>query len=156
MRNRYTQLVGWIVVLLLVALTVDMAMAQETNGVGSSTNSLPPFDPTTFPVGKEQMWLALIPPITAFLTWLIGKIPPVPPQVLPFVVPFIGILLGQALKYAEGANWSWYWSAGAGAIATWIYQAAKELTSKSPAVQKAIMPTDPNGPKPPPQSYSQP
>ena len=143
MRNRYTQLVCWIVVLIVIALMVDFTLAQETNGP-SSTNSVPPFDPATFPVGKEQMWLALIPPITALLTWLIGKIPPIPPQILPFVVPFIGIALGQILKYAEGANWSWYWSAGAGAIATWIYQAAKELTSRSPTAQKVIMPTDPS------------
>ncbi len=85
------------------------------------------------PPGKEAMWLALIPPITFSLTWLVGKIPPLPKVMLPWITPVIGILIGAALDWGNKANLPLWSAAGAGAIAVAIYEAAKGISSAGPS-----------------------
>lgn len=92
-----------------------------------------------FPVGTEAIWLVLVAPATATITWLFGKIPPLPKWLLPWITPFAGIAIGWLIKYATNAHWPWWNSAGAGAIAVTLYEAAKGLTGAGP--QSALTPT---------------
>ena len=132
-------------VLLFVALMADVSMAQVTNGTGgTNVTTLPPFDPGSYAFGKEAIWLAAIPVFTFLVTWFIGKIPAVPPRILTLIVPFVGIGIGKLFQLAEQGQWGWWWSAGAGMVATWIYQGIKDASENQPAIQKVILPTDPN------------
>lgn len=112
---------------------------------GQGTNS-PPSLPSDLPQGKDAIWLALIAPITFTITWLVGKIPPLPKVILPWLTPLIGIAIGAAMQYATKANFPWWSSAGAGMIATTIYEAVKGLSKATPA--SALTPTP--GPNDPP------
>lgn len=85
-----------------------------------------------FPVGKEAIWLALIPPITFTITWAVGKIPPLPKEVLPWITPVFGIIIGFVMNQATTANLPWWSSAGAGAIATTLYEAIKGISGAGP------------------------
>lgn len=117
----------WLVCLILTSLSI----LAQTN--------LTVIDPEIFPRGKEAIWLALIPPITFTITWVVGKIPPLPKELLPWITPVIGVLVGSGLDWATKANWPWWSSAGAGAIAVAIYQAMKGMTNASPS--SALTPT---------------
>lgn len=113
------------------------------------TNAPPPPDTgPVLPLGKDAIWLALIPPITFTITWLVGKIPPLPKVILPWITPLIGIGVGAVMEWATKANLPWWSSAGAGAIATTIYQAAKGITKAGP--ESALTPTP--GPNDPPEN----
>jgi hypothetical protein len=88
-------------------------------------------DPELFPRGKEAIWLALIPPITFTITWIVGKIPPLPKELLPWITPVVGVLVGTGLDWATKADWPWWSSAGAGAISVALYEAMKGITKAS-------------------------
>lgn len=123
----------WMVICLtLGSLSLFAQTNLTTNGVT--------LDPEIFPRGKEAIWLSLIPPITFTITWLFGKIPPLPKQLLPWITPLVGVGVGTGLDWATKADWPWWSSAGAGAIAVAIYQAAKGLTSAGP--ESALTPTE--------------
>lgn len=134
----------------LILFTVCMCVAPILAQV---TNAPPVSDaPPGLPLGKDAIWLALIAPITFTITWIIGKIPPLPKVILPWITPLIGIGIGAVIEWATKANFPWWSSAGAGAIATTIYQAAKGISGAGP--ENALTPTagknDPpeNQPKP--------
>lgn len=135
---------AWMVVLLvLFAGLFQAVLAQATNG--TVLTNTPPIDPANplFPQGKEAIWLALIPPATFTITWIFGKIPQLPKEILPWITPVIGVILGLVMNWATKANFPWWSSAGAGAIAVAIYEAAKNMTKAGP--ESALTPT----PKPP-------
>ena len=133
MKMKRTRLIqfAWMVVMLVLAGLFHAATAQATNGTFTNT---PPIDPSQnpFPVGKEAIWLALIPPATFTITWLIGKIPPLPKEILPWITPVVGVILGAVINYATSANWPWWSSAGFGAISVAIYEGLKGLTGAGP------------------------
>lgn len=116
--------------LMVLAVAGIQAWSQVTNG--SPTNSPPINTSGPFPVGTEAIWLALVAPATATITWAIGKIPPLPKQILPWLTPFVGIGIGWLMKYATDAHWPWWNSAGAGAIATTLYEGIKGMTGAGP------------------------
>lgn len=118
----------WLFVCLIMG---SLSIFAQTNVTG--------IDPEIFPRGKEAIWLALIPPITFTITWMVGKIPPLPKEILPWITPVIGVLVGAGLDWATKANWPWWSSAGAGAIAVTIYQALKDMTNAGP--KSALTPT---------------
>jgi hypothetical protein len=129
--------------LLLLSLfgLMGAAMAQT-----NTTPTVPGIDPSLFPTG-DAAWLALIPPLTAFITWLLGKIPPLPKGILPWITPLLGIGIGYALNYINGAQLSPALTAGAGAVAVFLYEAAKSsLVDKANPDASILTPT----PKPPP------
>lgn len=122
----------------LAVLAVVSAFAQ--------TNGAPGLPATPFPQGKEAIWLAIVPPATFTVTWLIGKIPPLPKECLPWLTPLAGIALGAATKRATDSHWPWWSSAGAGAVSVAIYEAVKGLAKAGP--DSKLTPT----PKPDPSS----
>lgn len=123
----------WVAVLLwLIPFIVAPLMAQVTNTPPAGT-------PLNLPVGRDAIWFALIAPITFTITWLFGKIPPLPKEILPWITPLVGIAIGALMEWATKSNWPWWSSAGAGAIATTIYEAAKGLTKAGP--ESALTPT---------------
>lgn len=126
----------------------SITILAQTN---TNTNGLPGgFDPSQFPTGDAAL-LALIPPITAGITWLLGKIPPIPKGLLPWVTPVLGIGVGYLLQYINGAKLSPALTAGAGGLAVFIYEAAKSaLVDKSNPEASIITPTA--RPTPPPGS----
>lgn len=125
--------------LTLLAINVASLVAQVTN--------TPPAGlPLDLPKGKDGIWLALIAPITFTITWLMGKIPPLPKAILPWITPLVGIGIGAVMEWATKANLPWWSSAGAGAIATTIYEAAKGITKAGP--ESPLTPT-PEPTKPP-------
>lgn len=119
---------------LLICLTACSVFAQ-TNVVA--------LDPVNFPQGKEAIWLALIPPVTFTITWLTGKIPPLPKEILPWITPLVGIGLGWLMDFAGKAELPWWSTAGAGAIAVAIFEAAKGVTNAGP--KSALTPTPQTG-----------
>jgi hypothetical protein len=125
----------------------SITILAQTN---TSTNSLPGgFDPSHFPTG-DAAWLALIPPITAGITWLIGKIPPLPKGILPWITPLLGIGVGYLLQYINGAKLSPALTAGAGGLAVFIYEAAKSaLVDKNNPDASILTPTPKPTPAPP-------
>lgn len=127
---------SWLIFYGLIGLMLPV-LAQ------SSTNSLPPAptDLSIFPTSKDSIWLALITPITFTITWLVGKIPPLPKEILPWLTPVIGILIGTGIRYATNAHWSWWSEAGAGAIAVTLYEAVKGLTDAGPKSMLTPTPT---------------
>lgn len=129
----------WTITLLwFVPFIVAPLLAQVTN--------TPPVNPLPgMPEGKEAIWLTLVAPITFMVTWLVGKIPPLPKVILPWITPVVGILLGQVMKWATDSHWAWWSSAAFGAIATTIYEAAKGVSNAGPA--SPLTPT-PEPPKP--------
>lgn len=129
--------------LLLMFIGLMSAMAQTNNTPGGTG-----FDPSKFPTG-DAAWLALIPPLTAFITWALGKIPPLPKGILPWITPLLGIGIGYAIKAINGAQLSPALTAGAGAVAVFIYEAAKNgLVDKTNPDASILTPT----PKPPSSS----
>lgn len=122
----------WVVLLTPLALIAQTQTNLTTNGVT--------LDPEIFPRGKEAIWLSLIPPITFTITWLFGKIPPLPKEVLPWITPLIGVAVGSGLDWASSANWPWWSSAGAGTIAVAMYEAAKGITHAG--TKNALTPTE--------------
>jgi hypothetical protein len=104
------------------------------------TNTPPTSDPGGFPVGKDAAWLTLIPPLAATITWLIGKIPPLPKVVLPWLTPVAGLAIGAVLRWGAGANLPWWSVAGAGAIATTLYEGIKGISGAGP--DSLLTPTD--------------
>lgn len=130
---------------LCMLILISVGIYAQTN-----TNGLPGIDVSQFPTG-DAAWLALIPPLTAFITWLLGKIPPLPKGILPWVTPLLGIGIGYVLKYINGAELSPALTAGAGGLAVFIYEAAKgALVDKSNPDASIITPTA--RPTPPPGS----
>jgi hypothetical protein len=130
----------YLVLLMFVGLVSVMAQTNNTPGAG--------IDPSKFPTG-DAAWLALIPPLTAFITWALGKIPPLPKGILPWITPLLGIGIGYAIKAINGAQLSPALTAGAGAVAVFIYEAAKSsLVDKANPDASILTPT----PKPPPSS----
>ena len=130
---------------LCVLILISVGIYAQTN-----TNGLPGIDVSQFPTG-DAAWLALIPPLTAFITWLLGKIPPLPKGILPWVTPLLGIGIGYVLKYINGAELSPALTAGAGGLAVFIYEAAKgALVDKANPDASIITPTA--RPTPPPGS----
>jgi hypothetical protein len=98
-------------------------------------------DVSRFPTGAAA-WLALIPPSTAFFTWLLGKIPPLPKCVLPWVTPFLGIGIGYLLQYINGAKLSPVLTAGAGTMAVFLYEVVKSaLVDQANPQASVITPT---------------
>ena len=106
---------------------------------GTNTPPVPPDGGLNLPQGKEAIWLALIPPITFTITWMVGKIPPLPKEILPWITPVIGVLLGMVMKWATDSHWPWWSSAGAGAIAVAIFEAAKGISKAGP--ESVLTPT---------------
>jgi hypothetical protein len=127
----------WLVALAWLAIIVAPALAAEaiTNAPPASPPGVP-----DLPRGNDGIWLALIPPITFTITWLMGKIPPLPKVILPWITPVVGIAIGWVFDYATKANLPWWSAAGAGAIATTIYEAAKGLTKAGP--ESKLTPTE--------------
>lgn len=108
-----------------LAFTVAVAFAQ--------TNAPPVIPPGLgFPDGKDAGWLLLVPPATATIAWALGKIPALPKPLLPWITPLAGIGIGALLNYAAKANLPWWSTAGAGAIATTLYEGIKGLTRAGP------------------------
>ena len=134
----------WLAVITCFAFIIAPLVAQVTNTPGTN---LPPVIPGTegLPLGKDAIWLALIAPITFSITWLVGKIPKLPKAILPWLTPVAGIAIGLVMQWATKANWPWWSSAGAGMIATTLYEAIKGVTGAGP--QSALTPT-PKPPKP--------
>jgi hypothetical protein len=123
--------------LLLLSFIGMMSAMAQTN----TTPTVPGIDPSQFPTG-DAAWLALIPPLTAFITWLLGKIPPLPKGILPWITPLLGIGIGYALNYINGAQLSPALTAGAGAVAVFIYEAAKSsLVDKANPDASVLTPT---------------
>lgn len=108
----------------LALLAVASTLAQ--------TNVAPVIPASPFPQGKEAIWLALIPPATFGITWIVGKIPPLPKELLPWITPLVGIGLGAITKWATDSHWPWWSSAGAGAISVALYEAAKGVSGAGP------------------------
>lgn len=131
--------------LAIAAWIIAPIMAQVVTNAPPTT---PPPDTAFLPLGKDAIWLALIAPITFTITWLIGKIPPLPKVILPWITPLVGIGIGSVMQWATKSNWPWWSSAGAGAIATTIYQAAKGITKAGP--ESPLTPTP--GPNDPPEN----
>lgn len=129
--KRYTHY-WWVAILAFVSLSLFAQTNLATNGVT--------LDPEIFPRGKEAIWLSLIPPITFTITWLFGKIPPLPKEILPWITPLIGVAVGTGLDWATSANWPWWSSASAGTVAVAIYEAAKGITGAGP--KNALTPTE--------------
>jgi hypothetical protein len=128
----------YLVLLCFIGLVSVMA---QTN----TTPTVPGLDPSKFPTG-DAAWLALIPPLTAFITWVLGKIPPLPKGILPWITPLLGIGIGYAIKAINGAELSPALTAGAGSVAVFIYEATKgALVDKANPDASIITPT----PKPP-------
>jgi hypothetical protein len=128
---------------LWVLILISVGIYAQTN-----TNSLPGFDPSQFPTGDAAI-LAFIPPITAFITWLLGKIPPLPKGLLPWITPALGVGVGYLLQYINGAKLSPALTAAAGGLAVFIYEAAKSaLVDKQNPSASIITPTV--RPTPPP------
>lgn len=128
----------WLAVLLVGLLTVTSVNAQ--------TNNPPVFNPSKFPIGKEALWLAIIPIITFGITWVVGKIPPLPKGLLPLFTPLIGTGIGWVMNMAEKAEWAWWYSAGAGTIAVFLYESLQKLTHAGP--ESNLTPTPQTPPKP--------
>lgn len=131
----WTVLWIWIIFCGLTGLMLPV-MAQVV------TNSPPaPGPDNTFPIGKEAIWYALIPPVTFTITWLVGKIPPLPKEILPWITPLVGICLGLIVNWAAKQDLSWWSTAGFGAISVAIYEAAKGLSKAGPT--SALTPNNP-------------
>lgn len=105
--------------LLLTFIGLMSAMAQT-----NTTPIVPGIDASQFPTG-DAAWLALIPPLTAFITWALGKIPPLPKGILPWITPLLGIGIGYVIQAINGAHLSPALTAGAGSVAVFIYEATK-------------------------------
>lgn len=118
----------WTVVIVALVGSLQIIFAQPTNDVRAV---LAPGVPN-LPQGKEAIWLALVAPITFTVTWLIGKIPPLPKEVLPWLTPVVGILLGVVMKKATDSHWAWWSSAAFGMISTTIYEGIKGITGAGP------------------------
>ena len=140
MKPKYNVKWLWTMVCLMVLGLFPSLWAQETNGLPFENGS-PSFDLSAFPRGKEAIWFALIPPVTFTITWMVGKIPPLPKQILPWITPVVGVLLGSVFEWAINADWAWWSTAGAGAVAVAIYEAAKGLTQATPV--STLTPTKP-------------
>lgn len=145
-------LLGWCFCLLLLMLFADClaVLAQDTNATG--TNSVPDLgDPNNlFPRGAA-IWAALIPPATFFITWAIGKIPPLPKEILPWLTPVLGILLGFALDYANKVELPIGLAGALGTVAVFMYEGIKRLVIRQgeDASQSALTPTEkPSAPLP--------
>jgi len=124
---------------IILCATVYSAFAQ-TNVV------VLPYAGPDVPSGRDAIWLALVPPVSGLIVWAVGKIPKLPKVFLPFLTPFAGILIGAVLKWGAGAGLPWWSVAGAGAIATTLYEAIKGVTGAGP--ESKLTPT----PTPPPSS----
>jgi len=125
----------WMLVLLTVTSCI-LTLAQETNAP-------PMYDPVLFPHGNDAIWAALIPPITFGITWAIGKIPPLPKDILPWLTPVAGILIGLVMDWVNKVNIGWISSGALGTIAVFAYEAIRGLTKAGS--ESALTPT----PKPP-------
>lgn len=126
---------------LCMLILISVGVFAQTN-----TNGLPGIDVSQFPTG-DAAWLALIPPLTTLITWLLGKIPPLPKGILPWITPLLGIGIGYVLQYINGAKLSPALTAAAGGLAVFIYEAAKSaLVDKANPDASVLTPT----PKPPP------
>lgn len=136
--------------LLLLSVVGLMSAFAQTNTPSGG------IDVSQFPTG-DAAWLAMIPPLTAFITWLLGKIPPLPKGILPWITPLLGIGIGYAIKYINGASLSPALTAGAGSVAVFIYEAAKNaLVDKSNPDASVITPTAKPLPLPPPPTPTAP
>ena len=130
----------------LILISIGIYAQTNTNGLPG----LPGVDPGLFPTGDAAL-LALIPPLTALITWLLGKIPPLPKGILPWVTPFLGIGIGYLLQFINGAQLSPALTAAAGGLAVFLYEAAKSaLVDKNNPDASIITPTA--RPTPPPGS----
>lgn len=117
-------------VTLMVAGLFCAAWGQSTNG---TLTNLPPASPTNpFPAGTDAIWFAVIPVVTFGITWLVGKIRSLPPQVIPLLTPIIGVAVGSLIQWATNAHFPWWSQAGAGAVSVAIYEALKGLTGAGP------------------------
>ncbi len=128
----------WSVVVFAFMGLFHIAQAQETNGL-VLTNMPPSGSGNPIPDGVDSGWLMFIPPITFTLTWLVGKIPPLPKVILPWITPLLGVIVGAMTNWATKANLPWWSSAGAGAIAVALFEAAKGITKAGP--ESALTPT---------------
>jgi hypothetical protein len=122
----------------LFFMTLVMVVAQETNTPPIGTE---PGEPTVvWPTGAA-VWLALIPPATFTITWLLGKIPALPNAILPWLTPLVGILIGMGLDAANKADLPTGLAAALGTVAVALYEGIKQLTKRSEGAMRALTPT---------------
>jgi hypothetical protein len=139
MNSRFNRTVWFLLTVVLLAASglFQEALAQATNG---TLTNLPPTVPANpLPTGKDAAWFALIPLVTFGLAWIFGKIRTLPKQLIPLIVPILGWLVGFAIEKATAANFPWWSTTGAGALATWLYEAVKGLSNAGP--ESALTPT---------------
>lgn len=116
--------VFWFFGLLMLMLMIDLFT------VLAQTNAVPPApgEPATvvFPTGA-LLWAALIPPATFTITWALGKIPPLPKQILPWLTPLVGIGLGFVMDWAGKAELPIGLAGALGAVAVAMYEGIKDV-----------------------------
>lgn len=142
MKNIRTLMAG------LMLFSMLGAFAQVTNELATNAVIEGPAvvdnegEPKTvvFPQDKGAIWLAIIPPLTFTITWLLGKIPKLPNQLLPWLTPVAGIVIGQILDVLNAANFAWYEAGAAGTIAVFIYEGIKDVAVKQ-GEPSALKPT---------------
>lgn len=124
----------WVLFCGLTGLMVPVMAQVITNSPPAGNGVL-----DSLPRGKDAIWLALVPPATFTITWLVGKIPPLPKEILPWLTPLTGILIGAVIDWGTKSNLPYWSTAGAGAISVAIFEAIKGLTKSGP--ESALTPT---------------
>lgn len=114
--NRLLSLIGFII-------------AGTTLAVMAQTNTVPPLP--DLPGTVSEYWKYGIAAVTPVIVWAVRYIvPKIPSRLLAVSTPFVGLLLGLALKWLASVQLPWVDMVEAGALAVFIREVVNQNVTK--------------------------
>lgn len=111
-----------LIVLTLMVMAIPLCVVAQTN--------VPPTD-SPLPSTTSDFWKYAIAVVVPLIVGGFRKlVPQIPPWLLPVSTPFVGIVLGAALKWLGASDMGWVDMAQAGAMAVMIRESYNQIVTK--------------------------
>lgn len=108
--------------IVLTLLAIPFCVVAQTN--------VPPAD-SPLPSTTSDFWKYAIAVVVPLIVGGFRKlVPNIPPWLLPVSTPFVGIVLGAALKWLGASDMGWVDMAQAGAMAVMVRESFNQIVSK--------------------------